>query len=267
MKLYKLCFVSSLLMASLLVLGSLQLSSAQKSSTTNDSSASDITVFSDTTNQTNEIVNGNPTSIPSAQSVYETGTMSLPTSVKSFIIFIPDEAHHVPEDQKTISPKNPNYLPSTLQIPDGIEVAFVHGDPQHVHVEIVKDNGGNLVWTTTPVKHPGGSDTKLLNSDGSPYAVSDKQYTIMQGKIVVNPEKSTGTLTVGGFFCPTKDLDNCKSEFTNAGFQILSEHNFVTKSVQKDISGDNTLLIYSTPVPLKDAIDKLKPIIDSLPYK
>ena len=92
-------------------------------------SASDITVFSDTTNQTNEIVNGNPTSIPSAQSVYETGTMSLPTSVKSFIIFIPDEAHHVPEDQKTISPKNPNYLPSTLQIPDGTEVAFVHGDP------------------------------------------------------------------------------------------------------------------------------------------
>lgn len=115
------------------------------------------------------------------------------------------------------------------------------------------------------LKHPGGSDAKLLNSDGSPYAVSDKQYTIMQGKIVVNHEKSTGTLTVGRFFCPTKDLDNCKSEFTNAGFQILSEYNFMTKSVQKDISGDNILLIYSTP--LKNAIDKLKPIIDSLPYK
>lgn len=84
---------------------------------------------------------------------------------------------------------------------------------------------------------------------------------------MVNPEKSRGTLTVGGFFCPTKDLDNCKSEFTNAGFQMLSEYNFVTKSVQKDISGDNTLLIYSTPITLKNAIDKLKPIIDSLPYK
>lgn len=50
----------------MLVLGSLQSSSAQKSSTTNDSSASDITVFSETTNQTNEIVNGNSTSISSA---------------------------------------------------------------------------------------------------------------------------------------------------------------------------------------------------------
>src|SRR6476659_10333637 len=83
--------------------------------------------------------------------------------------------------------------------------------------------------------------TKFLNSDGSPYAVSEKQFAIMHGKIVVNTEKSTGTLTVGGFFCPTKDLDNRKSEFTNDGFQILSEHNFFTKSVQKDISGDNTL--------------------------
>ena len=71
--------------------------------------------------------------------------------------------------------------------------------------------------------------TKFLNSDGSPYAVSEKQFAIMQGKIVVNPDKSTGTLTVGGFFCPTKDLDNCKSEFTIAGFQLLYEHNFVTK--------------------------------------
>ena len=68
------------------------------------------------------------------------------------------------------------------------------GDPQHVHVGIVKDNGGNLGWTTTPVKHPGGSDTKSLNSDGSPHAVSDKQYAIMQGKIVVNPENQLALL-------------------------------------------------------------------------
>lgn len=63
--------------------------------------------------------------------------MSFPTSVRSFIIFIPDEAHHVPEDQKTISPKYPNYLPSNLQIPDVTEVAYVHRDPQHVHVGVV----------------------------------------------------------------------------------------------------------------------------------
>src|SRR5262245_2561366 len=65
-------------------------------------------------------------SIPSAQSVYDTGVMSLSTSAKGAIIFIPDESHHPPGDQKTISPKNPNYLPATLEIPEGTEVAFLH---------------------------------------------------------------------------------------------------------------------------------------------
>jgi hypothetical protein len=117
-------------------------------------------------------------------------------------------------------------------------------------------------------KTPDGSDTKALSVSGSPYSISDKQYSPpMQGKIVVTPEKSTGALTVGGFFCPTKQLPGCKSQISKAGFKILSEHNFKTKSVQKDISGSNTLLIYSTTLPVKDAIASLGPIIKSLPYK
>ncbi len=257
-------FLSSLLLASGLIFGPLQYSNAQKNSTTDSSLASDTTDLADVTNQTNEIVGTNSTSIPTAQSVYETGVMELPTSVNSFIIFIPDEAHHPPADQKTISPKNPNYLPGTVQISEGTEITFVHDDPQHVHVGIIKDKDGNAVWTTIPVKFPDGSDTKTLSSAGSPYSISDKQYTPpMEGKIIVTPEKSTGSLTVGAFFCPV----DCKSEFTKAGFKVLSEHNFVTKSVQKDITGNNTLLIYSTALPIKDALDKLKPIIVSLPYK
>ena len=209
-----------------------------------------------------------PNSIPTAQSIFDSGTMTLPSSVKGVIIFIPDEAHHPPTDQKTISPKNPNYLPNTLEIPEGTEVAFVHNDPGHVHVGIVKDKDGNIVWITNPVKFPEGSDSKTLSVSGSPYGISDKQYSPpMKGKIVVTPEKSTGALTLGGFFCPTKQLPDCKSQFSKAGFKILSEHNFTTKSVQKDISGPNTLLIYSTTLPVKDAITSLGPIIKSLPYK
>ena len=123
--------------------------------------------------------------------------------------------HHPPTDQKTISPKNPNYLPNTLEIPEGTEVAFVHDDPSHVHVGIVKDKDGNTVWTTIPVKFPDGSDTQKLSVSGSPYSISDEQYSPpMEGKIVVTSEKSTGSLTVGGFFCPTKQLSGCKSQFS-----------------------------------------------------
>jgi len=243
---------------------------AQVNTSFDNNSSSNMTNVSSLSTEQRDIstnVTGS-NSIPTAQSIFDSGTMTLPSSVKGVIIFIPDEAHHPPADQKTISPKNPNYLPNTLEIPEGTEVAFVHNDPGHVHVGIVKDKDGNMVWTTNPVKFPDGSDSKTLSVSGSPYGISDKQYSPpMKGKIVVTPEKSTGPLTVGGFFCPTKQLPDCKSQFSKAGFKILSEHNFNTKSVQKDISGPNTLLIYSTTLPLKGAITSLGPIIKSLPYK
>jgi hypothetical protein len=236
-----------------------QISQAQIDSTSSGTSVTDIT------NQTQ--INSESDSIPDAKYVYETGTMSLPASVKSFIIMIPDEAHHPPEDDKTISPKYPNFLPNTLEVLDGTELAFVHGDPSHTHVEILKDKDGNVAWETTPVEHPGGSDIKTLSSSGSPYSISDKEFTNMEGQINVSNEKSTGSLTVGGFFVPTKDLDQYKSEFADAGFDVISDFGFTTESVQKDLAGDNTLLIYSTSQSVKDAIEKLLPIMESLPYE
>src|SRR6476659_10464150 len=252
----------SVFLASVLVIGVGNLSEvyAQTDSPSNNDSIG-------TASQTNMTTTSSD-SIPTAQSVYDTGVMSLPSSVKGVIVFIPDEAHHPASDDETISPKNPNYLPTTLEIPEGTEIAFVHDDPSHVHIGIIKDKDGNVAWTTTPVEYPDGSDTKSLSSTGSPYSISDKQFSPpMEGKIVVTPEKSTGTLTVGGFLCPTAQLSDCKSQLTKAGFDILSEHNFDTKSVQKDIAGDNTMLIYSTALPIKDALNNLGPIIKSLPYK
>ncbi len=271
MKVTILLLILSLSLASVLLLGNLNgIIYAKANSTLNENSKTEMTTMSNmsATQADGTTRASSSDSIPSAQSVFETGTMTLPSSVKGVIIFIPDEAHHPPADEKTISPQNPNYLPTTLEIPEGTEVAFVHDDPNHMHVGIINDKDGNTVWTTTSVKFPGGSDAKSLGSSGSPYNISDKQYSPpMEGKIIVTPEKSTGTLTVGGFFCPTDQLSDCKSQFSNAGFQILSEHNFVTKSVQKDITGPNTILIYSTALPIKDAINILGPIIKSLPYK
>ena len=236
-----------------------QLARAQSDSTSSSTSVTDIT--------TQTSINSDSNSIPDAQYVYETGTMSLPASVKSYIIMIPDEAHHPPEDDKTISPKNPNFLPTTLEVLDGTEIAFVHGDPSHTHVEILKDKDGNVARETIPVEHPGGSDIKTLSSSGSPYTISDKEFTNMEGQINVSNEKSTGSLTVGGFFVPTKDLDQYKSEFADTGFNVISDFGFATESVQKDLAGDNTLLIYSISQPVKDAIEKLLPLMESLPYK
>jgi hypothetical protein len=208
-------------------------------------------------------------SIPAAKSVFDTGTLSLPSSVSGYIIDIPDEAHHPLSDNKTMSLKNAHYIPSNLVIPSVTAIAFVHGDPNHVHSEIVKDTStGNVVWQTIPVKHPGGSDTKVL-SPGS-YTISDQKYSpSMSGNITVqgNMQSRGNNLVVGGLFVPTPSLAKYKKVFASAGFQILSEYNFLSKAVQKDIAGPTTLIIYRTTMPIGNAIIDLKPIIASLPYR
>ena len=89
----------------------------------------------------------------------------------------------------------------------------------------------------------------------------------MKGTIKVDGGKqSNGDLVVGGIFVPTNSLAKYKSDFASAGFQILSDHNFISKTSQKDINGPTTLLIYSTNLPIQDAITKLKPLMSSLPY-
>jgi hypothetical protein len=211
--------------------------------------------------------NSGTNGIPTAKSVYETGTMSLPATVSGFIIYIPDEAHHLLSDNKTMSLRNAHYIPSSLILPAATALAFVHGDPNHIHVEIVKSNTtGTVAWQTTAVAHPGSSDIKVL-APGS-YSVSDPKYAPMTGTIKVESKlHSNGNLVVGGFFCPTGSVEKYKAIFEAAGFLIPSEHGFSSKVVQKDIAGPTTLLIYSTSMPMQDALTKLKPIIATLPYK
>jgi hypothetical protein len=211
--------------------------------------------------------NNNGGGIPSAQSVYETGTMALPSTVSGAIISIPDEGHHPLVDQKTISLKNPSYVPSNLVVPSGASIAYVHGDPGHVHVGTVTDSSsGTVAWQTTPVEHPGGSDAKVLPA--GKYDVKDEKYPDMKGTITVsNNVKSAGNLVVGGLFVPTPSLEKYKSDFAKAGFNVLSSYDFVDKTVQKDINGPNSLIMYSTSAPIGQAIPKLFPILESLPYK
>lgn len=211
--------------------------------------------------------NNNGGGVPSAQSVYETGTMALPSAVKGVIIAIPNEGHHPISEELAFSQKNPSYLPTNIVVPSGTSIAFVHGDVGHEHVETVANsNRGTVAWQTTAVEHPGGSDVKVLPA--GTYDVTDEEYAEMKGTITVsNDVISSGNLVVGGLFVPTASLEKYKSSFANAGFNVLSTHNFASESEQKDMSGPTTLIIYSTATPIDQAIPKLFPIIKSLPYK
>lgn len=206
--------------------------------------------------------------VPTARSVFDTGSMSIPSSASGFIIYIPDEAHHSISEQKTMSLKNAHFIPSNLTIPSGTSIAYVHGDPNHVHVEIVKDaKSGKIMWQTVPVKHPGSSDIRVLPIGD--YRVTDAKYGNMTGTITVTntPKASTNNLVIGGIFVPTPLLGKYEADLTAGKFRVLSTYDFVSKTVQKDINGPTALVIYSTNSPMQDALNVLKPLIMSLPYR
>ena len=74
-----------------------------------------------------------------SKSVFDTGTISLPSSAKGFIISLPDETHELDTANRTVSHQNAHYLPSNVVIPSDTAIAFVHGNPNHIHVESVTD--------------------------------------------------------------------------------------------------------------------------------
>ena len=121
-------FASSILGLAVFLLSSINQNFLDSALAINKSTIDDAR--QNTNNDTNSI---NKNSIPTAKSVFDTGTMSLPTSVSAL------------SDNKTMSLKNAHYIPSNLVIPSGTAIAFVHGDPNHIHSEIVKNTGtGNI---------------------------------------------------------------------------------------------------------------------------
>jgi hypothetical protein len=202
-----------------------------------------------------------------AKSIYDTGKLVLIPDFSGFIISLPDETHHPDTDKLQISPQNGHYLPENLVIPSGTAIAFAHGDPNHVHTEIVTDSNGNKVWTTTTISHPDTTDSKVLPP--GTYTITDAKYPPMKGSITVEPNvKSSGNGVTGAIFAPTPSLQKYKTEFQSAGFQIASTYDFTSAATkQKDLAGPTTLIVYSTTMNMDDAKTKLLPILKSLPYK
>jgi hypothetical protein len=227
----------------------------------------------------------NNNTIPTAQSVYSLQSISLPTSVGSFVWYIVDEAHEntASELHKKISDHNSDYLPTNLIMPQGVNLTFLDADAPwdtpHPHtVNIVDNTSGNVIYTTAKLDYTNSSQPTTLPV--GKYDVIDTKYPWMKGTITVTDQKTNGNLVVGGFFTPTNqvanNLDNnggvhpgwlgyYTNEFPKNGFTILSEYNFHYATCKycpggfwpDQKTGDHTLIVYSTNQPLSEALMKL----------
>jgi hypothetical protein len=232
------------------------------------------------------------TSIPSAQSVYSSQSITLLTSVKSFVWYIIDEAHEntYTSSHKKVSDHNPDYLPTNLVLPQGVSLSFLDADAPwdtpHPHtINILDNSSGNVVYSTGKLDYTNSSRPTILPT--GKYNIIDTKYPWMRGTVTITDKKINGSgsnLIIGGFYTPTNQvankLDNdggshpgwlgyYTNEFAKNGFSILSTYNFHYATCKYCPGGfwpdqktaDHTLIIYSTSQPLSEALSKLSKMV------
>ena len=239
----------------------------------------------------------NTSSIPTAQSVYTSQSITLPTSVKSFVWYIVDEAHEnsVSEKHKKVSDHNPDYLPTNVVIPHGVSLTFLDADAPwdtaHPHTINISDNSsGNVVYSTGKLDYTNTSEPTILPA--GKYDITDTKFPWMKGTLTVTDNKNNDNnsdLVIGGFYTPTNQvankLDNdggshpgwlgyYTNDFPKNGFSILSKYNFHYAACKYCPGGywpdqktaDHTLIIYSTSQPLSQALSKLSKMVRNNVY-
>jgi hypothetical protein len=235
--------------------------------------------------------------IPSAQSVYQSQSISLPKSVSTFVWYIVNEAHEDThkEPQKLMSNHNPDFIPTKLTIQEGVSILFLDADAPwdtpHPHtIGITDKSSGEVVYSTGNLDYTDSSKPVILPA--GKYVVEDKTYQWMKATITVlaNHEKNTdNNLTVGAFLAPTNQVANkkdndggthpgwlgyYKTELPKNGFKILSEFNFhyavcsycPGKFWPDQKTGDHTLIIYSTNQPIDLVLQKLTKMVRANVY-
>lgn len=227
--------------------------------------------------------------IPTGESVYKSESMTLPTSVGSFIILIANEAHESWQDEKhkLITDKNPYYIPKVLVIPEGTNITFLDADapwdtPHPQTIEVTDNKDGNIVYTTGVLDYTNSSEPITLPVGN--YTIVNTEYEAEEGTITVTNQKSNGNLVVGGFYTPSHQVENNKdndggthpgslqyyrTEFPKNDLRILSEYNFTYAACDycpgkywpDNKTGNHTLIIFETEQPLSDTLTKLKKMI------
>ena len=198
--------------------------------------------------------------IPSAESVYSSQSMSLPASVSSFVIYIVDEAHEntALASWKHVSDHNPIYIPTNVVVTKGVTLSFLDADAPwdtpHPHtINVIDSSSGKVAYTTGRLDYTNSSRPVVLPV--GKYDVVDTHYPWMKGTITVagttqqkqnssisnSRSNNTGNLVIGGFYTPTNRVANNKdndggvhpgwlgyyrTEFPKNGFTILSQYNF-----------------------------------------
>ena len=245
-----------------------------------------ITTIAVSSSSTSDL--NNTAAIPTAESVYKSESMILPSSVGSFMILIVNEAHESWQDErhKLITEKNSYYIPKNLVVPQGTTLSFLNADAPwdtpHPQTVEINDENGDTIYTTGVLEYTNSSEPTTLPVGN--YTIANTEYEATEGTISVTNEESNGNLVVGGFYTPSHQVENnmdndgglhpgslqyYRTEFPKNGFRILSEYNFTYTACDycpgeywpDNKTGNHTLIIFVAEQPLSDALTTLRKLV------
>ena len=84
----------------------------------------------------------------SAESIFNTKTMTLGNNVKNLVILIPNEGHHAAGEDNEARFLDQHFVPENAVINSGTSVQWFNGDAGHERTIDVKDASGNTVPDT-----------------------------------------------------------------------------------------------------------------------
>jgi len=228
-----------------------------------------------------------------AESMFQSKSLTLPPNIKHLVILLPNEAHEsqqagdLSSDQRLI---NQIYVPQKAIVSPGTMVTWFNGDADHDHkITLTSDaNPQNIISESNDFAFNEASTPIVLNDTGTfnyyETDVNDEDTDfVMNGTIIVDQQdlnantitntpaasnsNSTRTLgngdTAGVLMVPTEDTDTYVQDLESKGFAIDSTHNF------NDIrAGDQqTLLVWTTSgIGLDQVFSVLQEITPELPY-
>ena len=197
-----------------------------------------------------------PTQLPTADQVFTTQTMDLPSSVRSFVFLVPNESHHS-DVTRLISATNGWLLPMKTTVPVGATVSVISGDFGHVHT--LQFRSGTTTLLDTGKLTYGALSAPITPGPGS-YSLVDTVYPWIHGDITVSPTATDGTLLVGAFFLPQSRLADYQTMFPANGFTIESQRQFTYGGKVQ------YLLVFSTNQDLSIAGPKLQSLVKANSY-
>lgn len=217
-----------------------------------------------------------------ATDIFNDKRLTVPNTVKNFIVLIPNEAHEsplLPEEKRLI---NQPYVPQNLVVDPQTNIMWFSGDVGHTRKVTLTDDNSKEIFDST-LKFNSASDPLSINQSGKfPYHEEDANSQdpdfVMEGTITIAGSDSPSNIsnnvndtqtnidTMAVLMVPTEDVKEHSEVLDENNVNILDQYSF--KDLRETGSGwDNqTLLVLGSNDPLDKTISVLKKITSTLPY-